>query len=278
MARDGKQVFRFTQQAFAAANLMAVNNYNMGATASSGAVFYMSTAGTTSFFYHGFSNSLNRSGFRDTNANQSILVSGETSAIVNDPAIIGNTNGSERYCHAIIQTYGNYGTTAWELFVQGASDSGTGTAGTDWTQISGSVVLNSTAATTQTTTAITAGRAAFATAHNLNVGDVIIPRTSGTGFAAFQALIVASVASPTEVDLSLTYGAPRNTALSGTTIVMDKPNSKRVVAMPLSPSTKPWARVMVRAIPVAAGAVAINTAAFVDQVFFSMGRDSAAVS
>lgn len=276
MARDNKASFRFVQQA-SATNLFQVNNYNMGATPSTGAICYNATAATAGTYVHGFSQTINRGGFRDTNADQSILVSGETSAILNDPALFGTTNGMERYCHIVCASYGTFGTTAYEISLQGASDSGTGTAGTDWTQVSGSVVCTSVTGLNQTTTAIAAGVATFATPHGLNVGDVIIPRTAGTNFLIYQPLIVVTVTSTT-VGLALTPGAPVNTTLSGGAIVMDKPSQRRVASIPLTPNLKPWVRVLVRAIPAAGQQVAANTGVFIDQAFLTMGRDTAAVS
>lgn len=279
MARDNKQTFRFVQQGFAAANLLQVNNYAMGATQSTGGVFFQTVAGTTSFFYQGNSVALNRGGFRNTNADQTILVSGETSAIANDPAIIGNTNGSERYLHALVSTYGAMSTTSFELFLQGASDSGTGTAGTDWVTISGSVALVSTTDLNipSAGTSITAGVMTTSAAHQLNVGDVIVPRGAGTGFAAYQPLIVVTVPTATTAGLSLVAGGVVNTALSGSGIVYSRPSTRRVVSAPIGPSTRPWVRVMVRAIPPAAGAVPVNTGVWVDQCWLTMGRDTAAV-
>ena len=131
MARDNKQVFRFVQQTWATAtNQMGAQNYAMSASVSStGAAFQMTTIGAAGIWYQGLSTTINRGGYRDTNADQSIIVSGETTAILNDPALFGNTNGNERYCHVLFMPFGPHVTTGqWEVLVQGASDSGTGTA------------------------------------------------------------------------------------------------------------------------------------------------------
>ena len=277
MARDSKQVFKFAQQTYAAANLLTVNNYAMGTTLSTGAAFIQTTLGTASHYYQGVSNTINRGGFRDTNADQSIIVSGETSAIANDPALFGNTNGSERYVHAVIQTYGVMSTSNFELLLQGASDTGVGAAGTDWTQISGSVgCVSQVANTVLSTSTMTAGTLTSVAAHGLSVGDVILATTAGTGFAAYQPLIVVAVTALT-ADLSLVAGGVKNTALSGSSITYLRPTVRRVVSVPIGPSVKPWVRVMVRATAAPAGQVPVNTGVFVDQVFLTMGRDTAAV-
>jgi hypothetical protein len=275
MARDAKLVLRFNTQAFAAANAMRVETYNGGSSAS-GAVFYMTSAGTTSFFYQGFSNTLNFSGFRTTNADQSIIVSGETSGIVNDPAIVGNTGNPIKYVHAICQTYGSYGNTSFEAFLQGASDSGTGTAGSDWSPISGSVALVS--GTDSTIAGAVSSGQLTAASHGLSVGDVIIPRTSNGTVNAFRPLVVVAVPDSGTAHLSQAYGFPRDTTLSAASLTYTKPTSRRTIAIPVGPNAKPWVRLAVRAIPAAAGAVPIQTGVFFDQVFLSVGRDTAAVA
>jgi hypothetical protein len=279
MARDSKQVFRFIQQNFALANLMQVNNYGMGATPSSGAVFFQTTIGSASHWYHGFSQTINRSGFRDTNADQSILVSGETSAIANDPALFGNTNGAERYVHALVSTYGVMSTTNWEVFLQGATDTGVGTAGTDWTQISGSVALVSQVDNNipSTGTSVSAGIMTTSAAHQLSVGDVIVPRSANGTIVAYEPLIVVSIPTATTAGLARIAGGVVLTTLTGSGIVYSRPTTRRVVSIPVGPSTKPWVRVVVRAIAPAGGQVPLNTGAWVDQVFLTMGRDSASV-
>lgn len=282
MARDGKLTFRFVQQAFAAANLLQVTNYNTSTTvSSSGAAFYMSTAaGTTSFFYQGFSNTLNRGGFRQMNADQSLLTSTETSALLNDPALFGNTSYEDSYCHVLLQTFGAYSTTQYEVFVQGASDSGTGTAGTDWTQISSSLQLTSTTDLNIPSigTSMTGGRLTTSAAHGLNVGDVIIPRSAGTNFVAFQPLICTAVPTATTADFSKVSGGVTDTTLASGAIVYSRPSQRRLISIPMSPSLKPWVRIMVRAIPVAGGAVPQNTGVWIDQAYISIGRDTAAVA
>ena len=280
MARDGKLTFRFVQQAFAAANLLQVTNYNTSTTvSSSGAAFTMSTAaGTTSFFYQGTSNALNRGGFRQMNADQSLLTGTETSALVNDPALFGSTSFEDSYVHVLVQTYGAMAGN-FELFVQGASDSGTGTAGTDWTQVSGSINLTATELNIPSTgTSMTAGVITTTDPHGLNVGDVIIPRSNGTNFVAYQPLICVSVPTARTAGFSKVSGGVLDTTLASGAIVYSRPTQRRVISIPLNTSLKPWVRIMVRAIPAAGGAVAQHTGVWIDQAFISMGRDTAAVA
>jgi hypothetical protein len=279
MARDSKQVFRFAQQAFSTANLLTVSNYGMSATLTSGALHLQTATGSANHYFQGVSNTINRAGFRDTNADQSILVSGETSAIANDPALFGNTNGAERYVHAIVQTYGVMGTSNFELLLQGASDTGVGTAGTDWTQISGSVALVSqvNGEIPSTGTTVSSGEITTTAAHGLSVGDVIFPRSSNGTLVAWEPLVVVSVISPVKAGLARVAGGVVLTTLTGSGVVFSKPTFKRVVSVPIGPSVKPWVRVMVRATAPPGGQVPAPTGAFVDQVYLTMGRDTAAV-
>lgn len=285
MARDNKQVFRFVQAAFGVnANQMAVVNYAVGATPSTGAALYMSSAGTNGFWYQGFSNTLNRAGFRDTNGDQSILVSGETSAILNDPALVGNTNGAERYCHVTIGGFGPIANTSqWEVLVQGASDSGTGTAGTDWSAISSAIPFTATAGNSTKSVTLSNGIGTLA-GHLLQVGDILIPRANGTtGFVAGQPLFVVTLPA---ANPSGTFGLSKTpgSGIVDTTLTLVAANTydvvtpRRTLAIPIAPNPKPWARVVVRALPSGnTNAVPQFSGVWMDNVWLTMGRDSASL-
>jgi len=281
MARDNKQVLRFLQATWATAtNQMAVQNYGLSASVSAtGAAISMTTIGAAGIWYQGFSTTINRGGFRDTNGDQSLIVSGETSAISNDPALYGNTNGNERYCHILFAPFGPHVSTAqWEVLVQGASDSGTGTAGTDWTAISGAVPITNLQGNVTKTFVIANGVVSLA-GHALNVGDVLIPRVAGTNISVGQPLFVVSVPNSSTFWLSRTPGSGiADTAISGTSNIYDVGSPRRVLAIPITPNPKPWVRLVVRAVPTGSTTqIPLNTGVWLDQVWLTMGRDSAAL-
>lgn len=281
MARDNKQVFRFVSVTQAAAtNQMEGKNYGLSTTVpSTGVAFSMPAAGTAGIWYQGFSQTLNRAGFRTANADQSILVSGETSAIANDPALLGNTNGNERYCHVLVTPFGPHAATSqWEVLVQGASDTGLGTAGTDWTAISGAIPITNLQGNKTRTIVVTNGVVNLA-AHDLAVGDVLFPRANGTNIVAGQPLFVTSVVNSGQFWLSRTPGSGiADSAISGTSNIYDVGNPRRVLAIPITPNPKPWTRVVVRAIPTGSSTQVVQwTGVFLDQCWLTMGRDSASL-
>lgn len=130
MARDAKLIFSYTT---AAASLPALQI--TGGTTGGGTVVLSGTAGV---WAKGTSNALNVGGFRN------IAAGGDASAIASDPAINGNM-GAEWYLRATVsQTSLVIGAgSSINIVVEGASDSGTGTAGTDWTPISTGVAIAS---------------------------------------------------------------------------------------------------------------------------------------
>lgn len=283
MARDAKQTLKFIQQSFAAANQFQTNNYAMGSTQSNGALIVATSAGTSGIWYSGQSVALNRSGFRQTNADQSIIVSGETSALVNDPAMTGNSDFDEYYVTCQYAAAGPINTSAvnFQMFLEAASDSGTGSAGSDWTQISSSIPINpivSYAAKTAAS-AVASGVVTYSAAHGLVNGQVVYI-TAGTpsGFSTSQPLFVVNATSLTH-GLALVPGTSvTNTALSTSTApTVHYANVPRRISIPCAPSTKPWIRLNARIIPNSGTAVAQYAGVWVDNVFLSMGRDSAAL-
>lgn len=290
MARDNKLTLRFSQTAFAAANQFSVVNYGNSSTATSGAVIHSSaTAPTASLWYRGTTNALNRAGFRDTNADQTLLVSGETSAILNDPAIPGGTATTERYVRVTYAPIGPLNTSAvtFEIEVEAASDSGTGTAGTDWTNIGASIPVNpiaSYATVVSTAAGVVAGVATTASAHGLTAGTVLVARVAGTGFAVGEPLFVIPLTATT-FGLTKTSGSGvvntgLSTAASAQTFdrsgIAGFAGGPRIINVPINANTKPWIRVVFRATPNSGTTVAQYAGVWIDNVFMTAGRDSSA--
>lgn len=292
MARDFKQNLRFVQQAFNAANQFQTNNYAMSTSVqSTGALIGLPAASsaTASLWYRGNSVALNRAGFRNTNGDQSILVSGETSGILNDPAIIGNTDKFEGYLRFQYAPVGALNTSGVvsEVFVEAASDSGTGTAGTDWTAISASLPLAPIASyAAKTITAFSAGTVSC-TSHGLQNGAVVFfAALTPTNFALFQPLFVVN-ASANQFDVTTVRGSSvKDSTLSATGTLTNalhysnnpgSTNGPRIVTIPVTPSVKPWVRVVYRVVPASGTTVASAQGLWIDQVGFVVARDTAAV-
>lgn len=119
----------------------------------------------------GYSDALNFTQWRNQIADNTNLVSGvATSAIVNDPILPNGTSNAEYYLRAALAPVGFVGPEACQIIVQGANDTGSGTApttNTSWSQVSGvgtcpatatAVTVNGTAATPAVFT-VTAGSA-----------------------------------------------------------------------------------------------------------------------
>jgi hypothetical protein len=281
MARDGKLTLRFSQTAFNAANQFAVVNYGNSATATSGAVIHSSATATT--------NTLNRAGFRDTNADQSILVSGETSAILNDPAVIGGTSITERYIRITYAPIGPLNTTnvLYELEVEAASDTGLGTASTDWTNIGGSIPVSpipSYATVVSTAAGVVAGVVTTASAHGLTAGTVLVARAAGTGYAVGEPLFVVPLTTTTFGLTKIAGSGVVNTALSTAASaqtfdrsgVVGAAGGPRIITVPINANTKPFIRVAFRATPNSGTTVAQYSGVWIDNVFMTSARDSSA--
>jgi hypothetical protein len=291
MARDGKLTLRFLQSAFNSANLFAVTNYgNSSTVASSGATITATATGTSGIWYRGTTRALNRAGFRDTNADQSILVSGETSAILNDPAIFGGTSATERWLRMTYAPVGPLAAVAnvlYEIEVEAASDSGTGTAGTDWTIIGGSIPVNPIpgyAAVVSSGAGVVNGVVTL-TNHGLTPGTVLVPQASATaGYVATEPLFVVArdlnsfgltkVPGSNVIDTSMNHtGGARTFDRSG---IVGQPGGPRIISIPLSANTKPWIRLAVRATPNSGQTVPQFSGVWVDNVFMTAARDSSA--
>lgn len=281
MARDAKQVFRFVQTVQNNTNnqLLVQNQNASGSIVTQGAVFVFGAAGASGVWSQGTSNTLNRAGFRTTVADQTNLVSGETNGILNDPALFGNLNGAERYCHVVVAPFGAIPTTVrWEVLVEGASDTGNGTAGTDWSAISSSIPLPVNTGYLATSAFAVVNGVGTLTNHGFEVGDILLPRAAGTNIAIYQPMYVVATPNVNTFWVSKTPGSGIiDTTISVTSAAHDRARPRRVLAIPIAPNPKPWARVVVRAIPTGAVTPAINTGIVIDSAFLTMGRDCAAL-
>jgi hypothetical protein len=294
MARDGKQLLKFIQQAFAAANQYQTNNYAMSTgTASTGALITSAASTpTASLWYAGQTVAFNRSSFRTMNADQSLLVTGqETSAIANDPAITGNVENGQQYVRFQYAPCGALNTSgvSHEVMIQAASDSGTGTAGTDWTAISASLPINafnhqgSAYAIKSTSVAVAAGVFTYASAHGFVNGQVIwLINGTPTGFALYQPMfVVNTTANGLSHGVSLVSGSSvTNTALSTSAAITSGVafgTLPRIVSLPLTPTAKPWIRLQFRAIPNSGTTLAAAAGVWIDNIGIVEGRDTSAV-
>lgn len=140
MARDAKLQFTFTNLT---ATLPALSISGAAASPATAAQGTVTLAGAAATYGRGASNALNTGGFRNMLADRAqFIAGGDASAITNDPALNGNM-GAEMYLRATV-SQGSFVLGAGSVvsvLVEGASDSGTGTAGTDWTPVSAAVTI-----------------------------------------------------------------------------------------------------------------------------------------
>ena len=290
MARDARQSFTWTQDTaatMATGGLRVVAPVNTAGTAYTGVLVYANTAGSNYFFNRAASNALNRSGFRNTLADNTNFVTGAVqSAIPLDPAIVGNTQQGESY---IRLTYAMLGpafnaNVTWSIVAEAASDSGTGTAGSDWTVVSNSIAVASPAARALSNITLAAGATALTLAsHGLSVGDMIqfTVLTGGTGLTVNVPYYVVAVPSTSTFNISTT---PNGTALSNTgsnytTMTgFASPSIRRIAGLLVAPTAKPWIRVAVHSQSTGATAIASGNGVWIQDAFFTVGRDSASVA
>lgn len=136
MARDYELRLSFSDVG-ATTNVAAVLN-DLSTTNRVGFATLVSTANQWAV---GYSDSLNFTHFRNQIADTTNLISGAvTSAITNDPALNNSTAGNYYYLRASVSPVGFVGPEPCQFIVQGAQDSGSGTAPTAlsaYAQISG---------------------------------------------------------------------------------------------------------------------------------------------
>lgn len=280
MARDSKLVFNFTNAN--SANVGTLNVWNAPLTGTTAAAYLsVPSGGATYGFQRAASNALNKSGYRDQQADQSQIatVNSVVSAIANDPAVFGNTEMYEAYVRV---TYGQLGASLatgqqLQILIEAASDSGTGTAGTDWAPISSAVIVSN-AQRTVTATTFASG-VISATAHGLQNGDVVmVTGAAYTNYTAGQPLYVVG-ASTNSFNVSTTPNGPVATTYTVTTpVVYATPaNGKRIVSIPCAPTAKPWLRVAVYSLSTGTQAVQYS-GVFIQDAFVTVSRDSAALA
>jgi hypothetical protein len=286
MARDNKLALSFTYENAATVGTggMRINNFAAAGT-SNYAYVYMNAAGSAYFFNRAASNSINVGGFRNTLADASVLVTqAGGSAIANDPAIIGVTSPAEFYCRLTVGAAGPAAAANTRTFVcvEAASDSGTGTAGSDWSPISPLLDVSAQSGPRSVPTGtFAAGVFTSGSAHNLAVGDVVIftasTTSSGTDQPANQRpYYVATVPSSTTFTVALTPGGAVITSFNNGTGFTATAVVRRLFGLQCAPTTKPWVRLAVQVISTS-GTAAASQGAWIQDAFMSVGRDNAAV-
>lgn len=198
MARDAKLRLSFSDVS-ATTNVAGVlNDISQTSANRSALVTLVSTANQWAV---GYSDALNFTHFRDQIADTSNLTTGTvTTAIAGDPILPNGTTGVDYYLRASIAPVGFVGPANSALIVQAADDSGGGTAGSSFFQISGALNLaaNSTAMTTNGTAA---SPAVFTPTGAVPVSGTMIMFTSvggaGAGVSTRTPYVVLQVSSTT---------------------------------------------------------------------------------
>lgn len=289
MARDAKFNLTFTRDvsAVVANGLLRVANVQAAASTTETKVFvYADAVGTSAHrLYRASTAAVNFSGFRNTLADASVLVSqAGGSAIVNDPAITGPTAFSEMYCRVAFAAAGvaPASNTRTFLVVEGASDSGTGTAGSDWQAVSPQIDVASAGAPRSITFAGTAATGGVfsvtGTGHGLAVGDIVVFTAAATGTLpdTQRPYYVATVPSATTFTLATTIGGAADTSFAvGTATATATSAVKRLLGINIVPTVRPWLRLSV--IMTGTGTVAATQGVWLQDPFIAIGRDSAAV-
>lgn len=287
MARDSKLNFTFTRATGASIPALSINNTSDTASTTDRSAFvYADAAGGSADFLRAGSNAIAIGGFRNTLADASVLVTqAGGSAIANDPAIVGNTSFAELYCRVVFASAGvaAAANTKTFLVVEAASDSGTGTAGSDWQAVSPMIDVATSGAVralTFPTAAASAGVYTTSSAHGLSVGDLVVFSAVGTGSgtipAAKRPLFVATVPSDTTFTLTATYGGAALTSATittGTTTATAAPAQKRLIGIQISPTARPWLRLAVNIL--GTGTAAASQGVWIQDATITVGRDSA---
>jgi len=290
MARDAKLNFTWTAATTPTVANGGLQITNFAATGTTSYAWVFNNAASTAYFFNrASSNALNKSGFRDQTADQSLISTSNSvvSAIANDPSVFGNTEMYEAYVRV---TYGQLGavqaatTTMW-LLVEAASDSGTGTAGTDWSPVSSSINVGVSTGTLLArpiaVTSTSSGVFTVASAHGLQPGDIIVATAATTagGITLELPYYINTVPSSTTFTLASSFNGATLTSLTGgaTITMIATPSGRRVLSIPVSPTAKPWLRVSVYATS-GSTALAKDSGVWIQDAFITVSRDSAAVA
>lgn len=287
MARDSKLVFRFTRELTAAVGTggLRIDNLAQAAGITTSAFIYANAAGTAYNFNRAGSNGLNIGGFRSTLGDAaSFGAQADPSAISGDPAIIGVTSMHEAYVRIVASLAGvaPTATVPFYLQVEAASDSGTGTAGTDWIPVSAAARMENKSAVRAVPTGTSSAGVITSTAHGLSVGDIVVFTVAAGGtLPTLQApYYVNTVPSANTFTLSKAVNGATDTTITGTTsfTATATPAFKHIISLPVSPTTRPWLRVAVVATSISAGALAASQGVWIQDATYVIGRDTAAVA
>lgn len=153
MARDAELRVSFSDVS-ATTNVAAVSNDISATSANRSAL--VTLVSTASQWAVGFSDALNFTTWRTQIADTTNLISGTpTTAIPGDPILPNSTSNSNYFLRAAVSSVGFVGPAPIGLIVQGADDSGGGTAASNYFQASGTLTFsaNCTAMTTDGTAA-----------------------------------------------------------------------------------------------------------------------------
>ena len=284
MARDSKLNLTFTRDVASVVGNGALRVENLAGTASTtdrNVLVFANAAGGANDFLRASSNALNMGGFRNTLADASVFgTQAGGSAITSDPAINGNTSFYETYLRVTFASAGVAAAASTKSFlvVEAASDSGTGTAGSDWQAVSPQIDVASSGAVRAITTGTTSsGVVTAGAAHGLSVGDIVVFTANTGGTVTLQKpYYVNTVPSTTTFTVSNSVNGATDTTVTGQTAftATATPAQKRLIGIAISPTVRPWIRLSV--VMVGTGTVAASQAVWVQDATISMSRDSAA--
>lgn len=282
MARDSKLNITFTRDVASVVGNGALRVENLAGAASTSdrnVLVFANAAGGANDFLRASSNALNIGGFRNTLADASVLVSqAGGSAIANDPAIVGVTSFAELYCRVTFASAGVAAAANTKTFVvvEAASDSGTGTAGSDWQAVSPQIDVASSGAVRSVPTGTVTSGVVSSTAHGLAVGDIVVFTANTGGTVSLQKpYYVTAVGSANAFSISGSVNGAVDTTVTGLTAftATATPLQKRLIGIAIAPNARPWLRLSV--VMVGTGTVAASQAVWVQDATLSVGRDSA---
>jgi hypothetical protein len=286
MARDSKLVFKFTQEVAATVGTggLRVNNLANTASTTTSAFIYANAAGSNYHFNRAGSNGLNVGGFRNTLGDAANFGAQlDVSAITGDPAIIGNTAQAEAYVRVVASLAGVAPTSTVPMYLQveAASDSGTGTAGTNWIPVSAAAPMETkTAVRTIATGTITSGVVTSSTV--LAVGDVVVftAQTGGSSVPVLQKPYYVTAATSLTFSLSNSINGAVDTTVTGSTAMTGTatPVQKQLFSLPVAPSTRPWLRIAVVAYSTSSAVLAASQGVWIQDATYVVGRDMASIA
>ena len=289
MARDSKLVFKFTREVAAAVGTGGLRVDNLAGTAgtTTSAFIYANAAGSNYHFNRAGSNGLNVGGFRSTLGDAANFGAQlDVSAITGDPAIIGNTAQAEAYVRVVASLAGVAPTSTVPMYLQveAASDSGTGTAGTDWIPVSAAAQMQTRATVravgVPASNTSSSGVITTAAAHGLSVGDIVVFTANTAGTVTLQKPYYVTAATSLTFSLSNSINGAVDTTVTGSTAMTGTatPAQKQIISLPVAPSSRPWLRVAVVSTSTGATALAASQGVWIQDATYVIGRDTAAIA